>query len=398
MYYALLLILAAVTAFFSRSLWGKAGVLFLLLVPCLSLLACLPVRRRLSVSFSVPAQASKNTPAEGRITLRNGSFFGCRKALVSFSARNDLTGETAPFSVILPVPSRGNASAAFSFTPPRNGMLTFSAGGIKLFDWFGLFRIPVRLSGTGSTLVLPDTFPAKLYASPSFSENTGTDNDRPRGQEDPSETRSFREYRPGDPVKRIHWKLSAKRRTPLLREISRPAERTLLLFWEKAPAEFSPLSEAGPAAEETDALAETFSSAALSLAAQGIPFTMGWHDAGGERFEMITGEDAVLEAVPQSVRYGAGSEDLAGTLSPAGSGTARHPSGIPPLSPAAENTIAGYAKVLWFSASYPSGAEAFLPDRTLCFLCGSTPRGAGRLQSILFAPDEAQSVFAGVRV
>ena len=398
MYYVLLLVIAAVTAFFSRSLWGKAGVLFLLLVPCLSLLACLPVRRRLSVSFSVPAQASKNAPAEGRITLRNGSFFGCRQALVSFSARNDLTGETVPFSVILPVPSRGSASAAFSFTPPRSGMLTFSAGGIKLFDWFGLFRIPVRLSGTGSTLVLPDTFPAKLYASPSFSENTGTDNDRPRGQEDPSETRSFREYRPGDPVKRIHWKLSAKRRTPLLREISRPAERTLLLFWEKAPAEYSPLSEAGPAAEETDALAEAFSSAALSLAAQGIPFTMGWHDAGGERFEMITGEDAVLEAVPQSVRYGAGSEGLAGTLSPAGSGTARHPAGVPSLSPAAENAIAGYAKVLWFSGSYPSGAESFLPDRTLCFLCGSTPRGAGRLQSILFAPDEVQSVFAGVRV
>lgn len=48
---------------------------------------------------------------------------------------------------------------------------------------------------------------------------------------DPSETFSIREYLPGDPIRQIHWKLSQKNDTTMLRELGLPvAEETLLLL------------------------------------------------------------------------------------------------------------------------------------------------------------------------
>ncbi|WP_265459180.1 DUF58 domain-containing protein [Enterococcus sp. HY326] len=51
--------------------------------------------------------------------------------------------------------------------------------------------------------------------------------------------KSYRDYRPGDPLKNIDWKLSSKERTLVYREqeMERPSE-VVLVFWGQAAAEF----------------------------------------------------------------------------------------------------------------------------------------------------------------
>jgi hypothetical protein len=88
---------------------------------------------------------------------------------------------------------------------------------------------------------------------------------------DPSETFAIREYLPGDPVRQIHWKLSQKLDTLMLRELGLPvAEETLLL-----------LETSFPAAPEGDAMDKALTallSVSQALAADGIPHQVGWKD------------------------------------------------------------------------------------------------------------------------
>ena len=246
-------------------------------------------------------------------------------------------------------------------------MLQFSVQEVSLYDWFGLFRTRASLTARDGILILPTTFPAQIEVSLPYSEKGDEENQNPlRGTEDPSEIFAFREYQPGDPIRQIHWKLTAKRGVPILKEISRPVSRTLLLFWNKTP---------GIPAEATDALAEAFSSAAMSLASRKIPFTIGWQDRNGIHMEPVSDETSLFGAISLAVRRGA------------------------PQAGAAEvPDTSEYAKVLWFSGTYPFEEEPGLPAESSVFLCNTNMPESGNRYTVFFRPEEAAQVFRAIQI
>lgn len=79
----------------------------------------------------------------------------------------------------------------------------------------------------------PSCFPAQVAfeAFPAHAQEDSRFSAVRRG-EDFSETQSIRPYVPGDPVRQIHWKLSAKTGQTLLREIGLPQTGGILLALE----------------------------------------------------------------------------------------------------------------------------------------------------------------------
>ena len=71
-----------------------------------------------------------------------------------------------------------------------------------------LFVLPV----TRQILFAPDVYHPRQYADQKHAAKAHTT--------EPEENGQVRHYQPGDPVSRIHWKLSAKRQTLLVRENS----------------------------------------------------------------------------------------------------------------------------------------------------------------------------------
>ncbi len=139
-------------------------------------------------------------------------------------------------------------------------------------DPLHLFRCRVRLAAaSGEMLVLPRPFEAMNL------EYAGSDDGSARGltaAEDASYPDSTRAWRSGDPLKRIHWKLSACRGELIVRSFETPAPPgTLILTDCSAPA-----AEGESALCLRDVLTETALSAAEIQLSHQSPVRMPFYD------------------------------------------------------------------------------------------------------------------------
>ena len=102
--------------------------------------------------------------------------------------------------------------------PLRRGVLRLDGGVIARTDPFGLFRSLHNVDAPQSVLILP-----KLYTMPPF-ELPGSTRYQQGGVSlassvgESEEFVSLREYRPGDPLRKMHWKSFAKAGKPIVKE------------------------------------------------------------------------------------------------------------------------------------------------------------------------------------
>lgn len=94
------------------------------------------------------------------------------------------------------------------------GLLTGKLSHVWALDCLGLFWLPLRRGGEAHLWVGP--IPKKEELPPLPQEEVPGVRPRPGGG--PGEDYDPREYRPGDPLSSIHWKLSAKRDELVTRE------------------------------------------------------------------------------------------------------------------------------------------------------------------------------------
>lgn len=102
--------------------------------------------------------------------------------------------------------------------PLRRGVLRLDGCVIARFDPLGLFRSLYRIKAPHTILILP-----KLYTMPPFDlpgntryQQGGVSLASSVGESE--EFVSLREYRPGDPMRRMHWKSFAKAGKPIVKE------------------------------------------------------------------------------------------------------------------------------------------------------------------------------------
>lgn len=119
----------------------------------------------------------------------------------------------------LPDLSPGSETAhRMTLTPRRRGRLSLAGLTIARADPFGLFNAIRRVQVKGSVTVLPKLYPMAPVVLP------GTRQFQPGGVAlassvgEAEEFVSLRDYRPSDPLRRIHWKSWAKTGKPIVKE------------------------------------------------------------------------------------------------------------------------------------------------------------------------------------
>ncbi len=163
-------------------------------------------------------------------------------------------------------------------------------------DWLGLASFPCPAIDSVSLLILPDLYPVRVHLSEQLSlpwqeERPG----QPQRHAWDTETSGVRDYVPGDPVRRIHWKLSGKMDRVLIREEDRPFAGNVLLLLENSGYGIDP--------EDMDSAAEAMLSVSRTLAEEGIVHCAGWLDRGsvqwmeiGNARDFLSMRDALLSA------------------------------------------------------------------------------------------------------
>ena len=98
----------------------------------------------------------------------------------------------------------------------------------RVYDYLGLFCLPLRAPDSVECMVFP--VPAPPNKLPNLSHFL-VRRRRPKPGGGFSEEHELRDYRPGDSMRDIHWKLSVKTDRTIVREAQEPIrERTILTF------------------------------------------------------------------------------------------------------------------------------------------------------------------------
>ena len=96
--------------------------------------------------------------------------------------------------------------------------------------------------------------------------------------EDTSETFGIREYKEGDSLKSIHWKLTGKMENLIVREAGLPVENSVMILLDKREREEI-------SADKKDKLTEMFLSLSNTIIKNGIQHSIGWYNYEIEKFE-----------------------------------------------------------------------------------------------------------------
>jgi uncharacterized protein (DUF58 family) len=245
--------------------------LFFLLLPGVSLLVTAAFCRDSLVVIKTGAvTAAKGDLLSIEVSVTNPSWLPVRTR-VELLIHNELTGDAERELLVLMTGRRGGSvTQALSFA--RAGRVRLSIERTGVYDLLGLVCLKTKRANRMSAgiLVLPDIVETAGIGSDGGAlhdiENDGL-MQVVKG-DDPSELYDIREYRPGDRVTRIHWKLSDKSGRLMVKELGRVLAGDALV-----------MLDLNGGAEEADALLTAFASVSSSLARAGVSHDVEWYAA-----------------------------------------------------------------------------------------------------------------------
>ncbi|MBR5345243.1 MAG: DUF58 domain-containing protein [Clostridia bacterium] len=280
-----LLWLAAVTAlyFFENNSGTRALLATSILVPLISLISARHIARRLGCALEVPESAVSGEPVSGRCAITAGKLLALCQATCSVVCENRLTGERST----LEVPVDGRGIATFILHSRRCGQVSVTLQEVKVRDWFGLWTKAKQANLHTEVTLKPEPVTVLIDAEPGPGDTGAAGDGRLRRSDEPDGT-EIRDYRPGDPVRQIHWKLSDKLDRLLLRETADEYRDQVLLLLETCWLD-------GASSEALDASMRAILSVSEALAAQDLPHLLCWQASGEDAphwAEAQTAEDA----------------------------------------------------------------------------------------------------------
>ena len=226
--YAVLVGMAVLFQIFFRFYLSTFMLVLILVLPILSLLLALPGWMG-SMASAVP-EASLVTvggSARFRIILYHSSFLPLIRPRVRLGWTNQLTGESGESKLTL----TARKPAELTVPAAHCGRLVCRVEGAACCDLLGLFPLPVRKGPERAVLILPVHLELEGKEELAAGENAGTVL-RPRPGGGPGEDYDLREYRVGDPLRSVHWKLSSKKDELVVRETLEPQQAAIVVTYD----------------------------------------------------------------------------------------------------------------------------------------------------------------------
>ena len=200
-------------------------ILLLLFIP-LDILVSLPGMRSKGLILTVPFVVETGEDANFNLIATHRKSYPIKCIFVKVRIKGD------DFSFIRKYrcPVENGSVREVKIETSHSGLTTFEIKRFWTVSLIGLFSLPVRTNILKSVLILPP--PVKPVNSITLQRGILL---RPKPVGGFSEEHDMRVYRPGDPVRSIHWKLSAKFDSLIIREplVSPPHSRLIhIMKWD----------------------------------------------------------------------------------------------------------------------------------------------------------------------
>lgn len=210
--YLCFLLISTVFYLFYREWFSWFFLAGLLLLPWLSLLLSLPAMLTVKAHLRCPESARKDMPV--RTALQLACKLPAPPVRCQLRVTNVFTGE------------RFLGAPGERIPTEHCGMLTISYPRLYVYDYLGLFRRQLNREESRNIYIMPKPVPDNIPAEPA---GKGISVWRPKPGGGYSETHDLRLYRPGDDLRHIHWKMSAKTGKLIYREPMEPVQKGYVL-------------------------------------------------------------------------------------------------------------------------------------------------------------------------
>lgn len=256
--------------------FGFSLLLVLLIVPLISYLFLKIVSRRAGVEMTVSrAGVYKGETVDVRVTVRNGGILPIPFFEARIQADENLACESDDQPSVISIPSRGAGTLTVTYTAKLWGTARVSARQPVISDLIGLFRATGRFEYlTESVSVRPNLCESGTNELMTAIQSAAVYSDKGQHERASAHSLTFepgydhRPYEPGDPLKRMNWKLSAKRDEWLIRNLEFPGGDMPMLVLDpcRAPAREGPAREsAEERLQHEERIVEGFLSMLLSM-------------------------------------------------------------------------------------------------------------------------------------
>lgn len=269
-----LLLLTVVFAFLSVLYYGRDITYIALgfgLPGVLSLIYYIYLPKNMQCRLKMDAYYSKNDSVSGEMLLKRKGAFPVFYGKAFFQIENMLTGELEDFELDISLLGKKEKSLKFDFRVKHAGVVSVAIKRVEVYSLLGCFKKELGIQKNRNFMVLPEAFEIPIKLSPVYClHEEGEKTIQSRNGFDSGIYYGVREYREGDSMKHIHWKLTGKTDDYLVKELGVPALLLPVLYLETNLEENSP--------DLIDALVEVYVSLSLQMVEEGYRHTMCWYD------------------------------------------------------------------------------------------------------------------------
>lgn len=197
-------------------------LLFVLVLPILSFLISLPYMLHTVLRIDVPQKVNRGAASCMLLSFSSNTLLCAPCIRFKLTVTDRMSGTKQENVVTLHADERKSVALCTQHC----GAFSADTGRGKVYDLSGLFWLPLRTQECGGYLVYP--VPHEPKQVPALSQFLAKSY-HPKSGGGFSEIHDLREYRAGDDLHSIHWKLSAKTDSLLVRQAMEPNTGLVLL-------------------------------------------------------------------------------------------------------------------------------------------------------------------------
>lgn len=264
--------------------YGTVAIMgLLILIPISMLIFLIFMRTRVKVQVDsknpVAEKDDMDKPARPAITIsveNKNSFLPVTKGIAKVVYENRFTGEKGKMKVRFSVDAGKKRDRRIPIPTMNCGNLAVKVKKVRLYDYLSIFAWTVGKDyETQDVLILPPM--REMYLSQDrWYNRTMEDSDRfslYKKGDDPSEIFDVRDFVDGDKIQRIHWKLSGKTGSLMVKEGSLPLARVVYAF-----IDLCIQGEKQEAHDRSNLLVQGIYSIAMFMIEHHIPMGFIWYD------------------------------------------------------------------------------------------------------------------------
>lgn len=234
----------------------------------------------------IPASyIQKQQEFEVEVHLKSNSLMPMPSVPVKVYCENQFTKEKDIFKERAMVDGKGEVILKLTLKSRYCGKVFIGIDEVRVQDYLRLFSEKVKIQNKKNEIVvLPRIHKITLWSPKQIQERQqGEEYSHARSGEDTSEVFDFHEYRQGDTLQRIHWKLSAKTDSYMVKEFSFPTEQMVLLFLDLHYPKDKEFTQ-----EDLDLFLEILASLSWSMREQGWKHSIIWYNDKTGNLQKIT--------------------------------------------------------------------------------------------------------------